>query len=221
MSRNKLARFRENALNKNVVEIGKPNFGKLSGKWRSDHFENEQELIVELGCGKGEYTIGLGQVFPEKNYIGVDIKGSRIWVGSKRAIRENMENVAFLRTQIEMIEEHFAKNELDEIWITFPDPRPKDRDEKRRLTAPKFMEVYKSLLKDDGWLKFKTDNTPLFEYTLELIKQGEVKVKNMEYTFDLYESDLMQEHHGVRTKYEQLFFDKGERIKYLKFQFTN
>ncbi len=219
MGRKKLERFRENAIHGNVIEQGKPGFGNLGGKWKEDHFKNDHELVVELGCGKGEYTIGLGKIFPEKNYIGVDIKGSRIWVGSKIAIREQMENVAFLRTHIELIADHFNESELDEIWITFPDPRPKDRDEKKRLTHPKFMEVYQKLLKKDGWLKFKTDNTPLFEYTLDQIKSGTIKVKNLSHTFDLYQSEFMDEHHGVKTKYEKLFYEAGESIKYMKFQF--
>lgn len=219
MSRNKLERFEHNAESKNVVEYGKPNFGKLKNKWRTEHFENENDLVVELGCGRGEYTIGLGQKFPDVNYIGVDIKGSRIYTGSKTAIQESLDNVAFLRTKVEMIEDHFEESELDEIWITFPDPRPKDRDEKKRLTAPNFMEKYRKLLKQDGWLKFKSDSTSLFEYTMEQIQEGKIKVKNLEHTFDLYNSELMDEHHGVKTRYEQLFFEKGESIKYMKFQF--
>ncbi len=218
MGRKKLERFKENFNSKNVVEDGKPFFGHSGGKWKSDHFENDHELVVELGCGKGEYTIGLASHFPDKNFIGVDIKGARIWVGSRMAKEGKLENVAFLRTQIEMLERHFSPDEIDEIWVTFPDPRPKDRDEKRRLTAPGFMNRYKALLKNDGWLKFKTDNTELFQYTLDILK-SDFKIKNLEYTFDLYESEMMNEHFGIKTKYETLFHEKGESIKYLKFQF--
>lgn len=220
MGRKKQERFQDNAERYNVVQDGKPNFGHLIGKWRSEHFKNENNLVVELGCGRGEYTVGLGEKMLDTNFVGVDIKGSRIWVGSSYAIKNNLDNVAFLRTQIELLDKHFGENEIDEIWVTFPDPRPKDKDEKKRLTAPRHMEVYKRLLKKDGWLKFKTDNTFLFDYTLELFQEGQVKVKNLVYTHDLYNSEYMDEHFGVKTKYEKLFFDKGENIKYLKFQFA-
>lgn len=220
MSRKKLERFRDNEVSENIVQQGKASFENNIGKWSELQFKNDQEIVIELGCGRGEYTVGLAENFPNKNFIGVDIKGSRIWVGSQYAIRNNLPNVAFLRTQIHLLDKHLAKDELSEIWITFPDPRPKDRDEKRRLTAPRFMEMYKELLKKDGWVKFKTDNTDLFNYTLELF-EGEVKVKNLEYTHDLYNSKFMEEHFGVKTKYEKLFFDKGESIKYMKFQFKS
>jgi len=220
VGRKKLERFQDNAERYNVVQDGKPNFGHLIGKWKEEHFKNEQNLVVELGCGRGEYTVGLGEKQPECNFVGVDIKGSRIWVGSSYAIKNNLENVAFLRTQIELLDKHFGENEIDEIWVTFPDPRPKDKDEKKRLTAPRHLEVYKKLLKDDGWVKFKTDNTFLFDYTLELFKEGQVKVKNLVHTHDLYHSEYMDEHFGVKTKYEELFYNKGESIKYMKFQFA-
>lgn len=219
MGRKKLERFQDNAERYNVVQDGKPNFGNLIGKWRSEHFKNDHKLVVELGCGRGEYTVGLGEKIPDTNFVGVDIKGSRIWVGSSYAVKNNLDNVAFLRTQIELLDKHFGENEIDEIWVTFPDPRPKDKDEKKRLTAPRHLEVYKKLLKKEGWIKFKTDNTFLFDYTLELFREGTVKVKNLVHTHDLYKSEFMDEHFGVKTKYEELFYNKGEDIKYLKFQF--
>ena len=218
--RKKLERFSDNALRRNIVEKGKPIFDKIRSNWNQLLFENENEIVVEFGCGKGEYTVGLGEKFPNKNFIGVDIKGARIWVGSSYAINNNLNNVAFLRTNIVALEEYFGENEVSEIWVTFPDPRPKDKDEKRRLTSPRFMEMYKKILKANGWLKFKTDNTPLFDYTLSLF-QEKLEVRNLEYTYDLYESPHMNEHFGVKTKYEKLFFEKGESIKYLKFQFEN
>ena len=220
MGRKKLERFQDNAERYNVVQDGKANFGNLIGKWRREHFKNDNNLVVELGCGRGEYTIGLGEKMPGTNFVGVDIKGARIWVGSSYAIENGMDNVAFLRTQIELLDKHFGENEINEIWVTFPDPRPKDKEEKKRLTAPRHMEVYKRLLKKDGWLKFKTDNTFLFDYTLELFQEGQVQVKNLVHTHDLYNSEFMDEHFGVKTKYEKLFYDKGENIKYLKFQFA-
>jgi len=219
VGRKKLDRFKDNAASYNVVQDGKPNFGKLQGKWGTAHFSSKQELVLELGCGNGEYTVGLGEKYPEKNFVGVDIKGSRIWIGSSYAFRENLQNVAFLRTQIASIDQHFGLGEIDEVWITFPDPRPRDRDEKRRLTSPKYMSIYNDLLKRDGWVKFKTDNTDLFNYTLSLF-ESTIAVKNLVHTHDLYKSVFMGEHHGVKTKYERLFYAQGETIKYLKFQFA-
>lgn len=220
MGRKKLERFQDNAERYNVVQDGKDNFGRLIGKWRTEHFKNDHDLVVELGCGRGEYTVGLGEKIQDKNFVGVDIKGSRIWVGSSYALENGLNNVAFLRTQIELLDKHFGEQEISEIWVTFPDPRPKDKDEKRRLTAPRYLDTYRKLLKEEGWVKFKTDNTPLFDYTLDLFKEKQVKVKNLEFTHDLYNSEYMDEHLGVKTKYEKLFFEKGERIKYMKFQFA-
>jgi len=218
MARKKLLRFRDNDLRNNVIQQGKPSFENNIGKWAEKQFGNTNQIVVELGCGNGEYTVGLAENISDKNFVGVDIKGSRIWVGSNYAIENKLDNVAFLRTQIHLLDRHFRANELSEIWITFPDPRPKICDEKRRLTAPRFMKMYQSLLKKGGWVKFKTDNTPLFNYTLELLKST-IKVKNLALTHDLYHSKLLDEHFGVRTKYEKIFYEKGELIKYLKFQF--
>lgn len=217
--RKKLQRFGDNAVNKNVIEPGKEIFSRIKGHW-GDHFENSNPITVELGCGRGEYTVGLAEITPRENFIGVDIKGSRIWVGSNYAIENGLDNAAFLRIKIHQIEDFFAENEVSTFWITFPDPRPRDKDEKRRLTYPKFMEKYRRLLKPEGWIKFKTDNTELFNYTLDLIRTNAIQVKNLIYTHDLYASEYLAEHNGLQTKYEKLFSDKGEKIKYLRFQFA-
>lgn len=216
--RQKQKRFEENYARPNVLEPGKDLYEKIKGNWRSTMFGNDNDLIVELGCGKGEYTIGLSRLFPNRNFIGIDIKGDRIWVGSKTAEDEELKNVAFLRTQLLYFEKFFDEGEISEIWLTFPDPRPRDRDEKRRLTFPRYLQLYKSALKKDGWFRFKTDNTPLFDYTLEVL-QDRFPVRNLSYTHDLYSSDMVAEHHGIKTKYEKIFSDKGEKIKYMKFQF--
>lgn len=216
--RRKLERFAQNKLSRNVLEDGKEIFETIKGKWH-EFFGNDQPLVVELGCGRGEYTIGLAQNEPHKNYIGVDIKGDRIWKGSTQAMEFGLDHVAFLRTQIVLLDKFFEEGEISEIWITFPDPRPKDRDIKRRLTSPRFLKMYKQLLTTDGWVRFKTDNTPLFDYTLELF-ENDVKVKDLEYTHDLYNSPLLEEHYGVKTKYEKIFTEKGEDIKYMKFRFA-
>ena len=219
MTRQKKRRFAENKLRANLVESGKDFYDEIKGKWHLKVFTDQQPIVLELGCGKGEYTLGLAQAFPNRNHIGVDIKGDRLWVGSGIALREGIQNAAFLRTQIQFLEHFFKKGEIEEIWVTFPDPRPKEKDDKRRLTAPRFLAIYQNLLKPDGWLKFKTDNTELFNYTLELINKNRISVKNLAFTHDLYNSEYVFEHYEIKTKYERKFAALGETIKYLKFQF--
>ena len=175
--------------------------------------------MVEIGCGKGEYTVGLARIFPNRNFIGVDIKGDRLWVGSTIALEEKLKNVAFLRTQIQNIHAFFDKDEVDAIWITFPDPRPKKRDIKRRLTSPVFLELYKAMLKPEGMVYFKTDNSKLFEYTLEVLK-ARSDITHLDYTFDLYDSKYIDDHFGIKTNFEQKYLKLGEKIKYLKFNFS-
>ena len=137
MARQKRKKFAENELRDNIVQPGKEKFGQLKSRWGEVQFGNDNPIVLELGCGRGEYTVGLARLFPDKNFIGVDIKGDRMFKGSKAAEEEGLENVAFLRIMIQDIEEHFAENEVDEIWVTFPDPRPKKRDAKRRHTSPR------------------------------------------------------------------------------------
>ncbi|MBT0810252.1 tRNA (guanosine(46)-N7)-methyltransferase TrmB [Litoribacter ruber] len=218
MGRNKLLRFKENEENFNVVQEGKPSFETIKGNWKEVQFKNNNPIVVELACGRGEFTVGLARENSEQNFIGVDIKGSRIWKGSKTAIAEDLQNVAFLRTQIEQLEKFFAPKEIHELWITFPDPRPRDGDEKKRLTSPRFLEMYKPMLDEGGIVHLKTDNTGLFEYTLELLNLRE-DITNLEHTFDFYQSSFQHEHFGIKTRYEKIFSDKGEKIKYLRFSF--
>ena len=220
MSRSKTAKFNHNKTAHNVIEPGKGLYDKIKGNWSEVFFKNDNPITLEVGCGKGEYTVGLAERFTDRNFIGSDIKGDRICIGSRIAIEKEMSNVGFIRTQIQQIENFFEPNEVDEIWITFPDPRPKDRDIKRRLTSPKFMEIYRSLLKKGGTLHFKTDSLPLFEYTLEEVLP-ELKVKNLECTKDLYSSELLDDIRGIKTHYEKLFSSKGFKINYLRFQFDD
>src|SRR5690606_16629436 len=202
----------------NVIEPTKYVYHQIKGHWHSIYFKNEKPITVELACGRGEYAVGLGKLFPDKNFIGIDIKGERIWKGSTMAVEFKLSNVAFLRTQILLIENFFGEHEIDEVWMTFPDPRPRKRDVKRRLTSPRFIDMYKKLLKPDGFVRLKTDNTMLFDYTLEEL-QKRSDIKDLEFTKDIYQSDLRPECFDIKTKYEQEFSAKGETIKYLRFRF--
>jgi tRNA (guanine-N7-)-methyltransferase len=217
MSRKKLERFRANAESENVIEDGKDIFKTIKGKWRA-FFGNEYELVLEIGCGRGEYTIGLASLYPGKNFIGTDIKGSRIWKGSTVARQNYLKNAAFLRTLAQYLEEFFEKGELDEIWITFPDPRPKDTHESLRLTNERYLNLYRSLLKKGGKLNFKTDNAELFQYTLEML-DARFKVRDLKFTFDVYNSDMLNEELKIQTTYEKKFLAKGMKINYLSFYF--
>jgi tRNA (guanine-N7-)-methyltransferase len=218
MSRKKLVRFADNDQNPNVIQSGKPIFEEIKGNWNEKQFQNENPIVVELACGRGEFTVGLGRVFTNQNFIGVDIKGSRIWKGSSTATQEGIHNVAFLRTQIQQLDQFFDQGEISELWITFPDPFPRDGDEKRRLTSPRFLDMYKPMIKSGGIVHFKTDNTGLFDYSLELVK-SRVDIEVIGFTSDFYQSEWKDDHFGIKTKYEKLFSDKGEKIKYLKFRF--
>lgn len=218
MSRKKLVRFKANEENPNVVQEGKPIFEEIKGQWRARQFQNQNPLVVELACGRGEFTVGLARVFPHQNFIGVDIKGSRIWKGSSTATEEGLENVAFLRTQIQLLDKFFDLGEIDELWITFPDPFPRDGDEKRRLTSDRFLDMYKPLLKSGGTVHFKTDNTGLFDFSLNLV-QSRKDIEVLGHTHDFYQSEWKDDHFGIQTRYEKMFSEKGEKIKYLKFRF--
>lgn len=215
----KLERFKVIESQPNVVEPSKEFYHSIKGNWNKDFFKNDNPITVELACGRGEYTIGLAKLFPERNYIGVDIKGERIWKGSTTATENNLTNAAFLRTMILLIENFFAEGEISEIWITFPDPRPRVRDIKRRLTSPRFLSIYKRLLKPGGYVRLKTDNTGLYEFTREELAQRN-DIADLQFSDDVYNSALRPECFDIRTKYEQLFAAKGERIKYLRFRFV-
>ncbi|UOE40649.1 tRNA (guanosine(46)-N7)-methyltransferase TrmB [Chryseobacterium suipulveris] len=223
MGKNKLARFAENRTLPNVFQPTREealNNFYLKGKWRSEVFKNQNPLVLELGCGKGEYSVGLAKAFPEKNFIGIDIKGARFWFGAKEAINEGMTNVAFLRTQIELIDCFFEKDEVDEIWITFPDPQIKYRRTKHRMTHPDFLERYKKILKKDGMIHLKTDSEFLHGYTLGLLQGAGHDIITAHH--DIYgapEYDpgtpLLRE---IKTYYEGLFSAKGKTITYIKFR---
>ena len=218
MGRSKTAKFADNAANRYVLQPGKPLFDKLKGKWNKLYFHNDNDIVLELAWGRGEYTIGLARKFPDMNFVGVDIKGARIWAGSQQAEKENLLNAAFLRVHIQNLGDYFSNHEVSGLWIIHPDPRPKNSDERRRLTCPRFLEMYKQLIKPGGFLRLKTDNTGLYQYTMEVL-QNRPDVHILNATDDLYNSTLLAEHYNIKTKYEQEFSAGGNMIKYIKFYF--
>ena len=216
--RKKLQRFSDNARHRNIIEPDQASHAPLKGKWRTEYFNNQNDLVVELGCGKGAYTLGLAQQFPRKNFVGVDIKGDRLWVGSSYALTQQLHQVAFLRTRIEQLGQCFAPGEISELYIPFPDPRPRGRDEKRRLTSPRFLALYRKLLQPGGFVHFKTDDNALFAYTLAVLR--EQTVSSLVYTEDLYQSEWITAQHGIQTAYEQRFLAQGATIQYIRFAFA-
>jgi tRNA (guanine-N7-)-methyltransferase len=219
VAKNKILRFSENQTFPNLVQLDYDEIIKgvpLKGKWKSAFFKNNNPIVIELGCGKGEYTIGLAKRDPNKNYIGIDIKGARIWRGCKTSNEENMKNVGFIRTRIEHIEPIFDKEEIDEIWITFPDPQPKEFKAKKRLTSPRFLGIYKKFLSKEGVIHLKTDNDGLFEYTIEVIEEFNHKLIYL--THDLYNSDCEGAPVEIQTFYEKKYLELGQNINYVKFK---
>jgi tRNA (guanine-N7-)-methyltransferase len=220
LGKNKLERFREL---ETLSRIFQPEFEevyqkdyKLKGRWRQEVFKNDRPLILELGCGKGEYTVGLARMNPEKNYMGLDIKGARIWRGVREANVEGLKNVAFLRTRIDIINSFFTPGEVDEIWVTFPDPQEKRRRQKKRLTGALFLNRYRAILKDEGIIHLKTDNGGLYTYTLELARYNGLTIDR--YTDDLYLTDWDDETVSIQTYYETRFRAEGARIHFIQFR---
>ncbi len=221
MAKNKLKRFAENKLLENVIQPTREELFEqfnLKGNWKK-FFNNDNPIVLELGCGKGEYSIGLAKQFPEVNFIGVDIKGARFWVGAKQALSENIKNVAFVRQQIELIDLIFAENEISEIWITFPDPQIKFRRTKHRLTNPEFLQKYKKILSKEGIIHLKTDSEFLHGYTHGVLQVGNHKV--LQSSHDVYHKDevsLESYVKSIQTHYEKLFSLQGKKITYIKFK---
>jgi tRNA (guanine-N7-)-methyltransferase len=216
----KQERFKIIEERENVIEPTKPLYQTIKGNWSKGYFKNEYPITLELACGRGEYTVGLAKLFPNQNFIGVDIKGERIWKGSTLAVENELLNAAFLRTHILVIENFFESAEVDEIWLTFPDPRPRKRDVKRRLTSPRFLDMYKKLMKPGSYMRLKTDNTDLYEYSLDEVQRRR-DIADLKFTDDLYSSELRPECFDIKTKYEEEFAAKGEKIKYFRFRFTH
>lgn len=222
-SKNKLKRFRENETFSNVIqpsreEVTKGTFG-YKGKWKEKFFKNDNPLVLELGCGKGEYSVGMARMYPEKNFIGIDIKGARFWRGAKTALEEGLGNVGFLRSQIELIDKLFDANEVDEIWITFPDPQIKYKRTKHRLTNELFLDRYRTILKPEGILHLKTDSEFMHGYTLGLLHGLEEEVLYANH--NVYKNEgSPKEVTGIQTFYEKQYLEEGKPITYIKFKLS-
>ena len=214
MGRKKLIRFANNALATNVLEVGKPLYKNIKGKWNEAYFLNQNPIVLELACGRGEYSVGLAQVYPEKNFIGIDVKGDRLGLGSEQATALGLTNVAFLRANITFLQDFFAEGEVSEIWVTFPDPFNIKGSIRRRLTHPFFLEKYRSVMQKEGLLHLKTDNRELFDFTIEELNQ--FGFRDLVATFDLYHSELQNDHHGIKTRFETIFTEKGFPVHYLR-----
>jgi tRNA (guanine-N7-)-methyltransferase len=216
LAKRKLQRFNEIGTFNNVkqLEEGK----QFKGEWASSFFKNQNPIVLELACGKGEYSVNLAKKFPHKNFIGIDYKGNRLWVGAKMAIDQSIDNVGFLRIQIQNLLDYFAPNEIDEIWITFPDPQAQSPLERKRLTNLTFLGKYKEALKEGGILNLKTDNDGFYEYTLEKVE--ELKLTILENSINVYQDYPIDEILAIKTHYEQIYLQKGKNINYLKFKFN-
>ena len=224
--RNKLQKFAEILSFPNVYENYDPKDPGLVGQdgepvemkgvWAEKHFKNDNPITLELACGRGEYTLGLSERFPSRNFIGLDVKGARIWKGSSIAIEKKLNNAAFLRTRIEQIGLFFDENEISEIWITFPDPFLRKGKENRRLTSPYFINQYRKVLHPNGTINLKTDSEELYEFTLETIGNDK-KCKLIYHDDDIYSKDLVTEELEIKTYYEKMHLEAKKTIKYVKF----
>ena len=210
MAQKKLKRFGEIKTFSNVLEYPE----NIKGKW-CESFQNKNPIVLELACGKGEYAIGLAQIYPQKNFIGVDIKGNRLWVGAKFALKNNLKNVLFLRTQIDNINQYFFKDEIAEIWITFPDPQLRFSKAKKRLTHPKFLRLYQQILKPGGKIHLKTDSPDLYHFTKSVIEfYNLILISDVA---NVYQQEILSAELGIKTHYEKLDIAKSNSIFYLCF----
>lgn len=219
MGKNKLAKFAELETFPHVFQV--PSRVLLSGdgfemkgRWNELFFKNNNPIVLELGCGKGEYTVELAKQFPDKNFIGVDIKGARIWTGAKASLQQDLKNAAFIRTDIEMIHHFFGENEVSEIWLTFPDPQMKKTT--KRLTSTNFIRLYLNFLKPDGVIHLKTDSNFMFTYTREMVKENHFPVEEL--IEDIYAEQNLNPILGIKTYYEQQWLERGITIKYIRFK---
>lgn len=214
MGKDKLKKFAEIGTFSNVLQLedGKA----MKGVWAARQFANDRPVVLELACGKGEYTVNLARHYPDRNFIGVDFKGNRIWRGAKTALEEGIPNVAFLRIQIENILEYFAEGEVSEIWITFPDPQPQKGRIKKRLTNPVFLEKYRRITSPDAVLHLKTDNDGLYRYTLETLAAQDSQI--LQSTDDLYRSEILTPELSIKTYYERKYLEQDKNINYVQWK---
>ena len=208
----------DNVFQPELTDIMQNNF-KFRGTWHSSYFKNQNPIVLELGCGKGEYTIELSKIFIQKNFIGIDIKGARMWKGAKTAFDNNYSNVAFIRTRVEFLNLFFDSNEISEIWITFPDPQLKTQRTKKRLTSPEFLNLYRKILKPNGLVHLKTDNDILHDFTLRLLIFNNIEI--VSHSNDLYNSELIDNVLSIKTFYENKFLSHNENINYISFKLSN
>ncbi len=222
MTVNKLERFAQIAGYNHVLEYTdyqQKGAEKPAGRWNEEVFGNNHPITLELGCGTGAYTLELARRYPKRNYIGIDIKGARLWKGAKRAKTEGLKNVRFMRIFIDHLDEYFAKNEVDDIWITFSDPYPRAGDRNKRLTAGKFLSQYQQVLKPEHPVHFKTDDTPFFKYTCRSVKRNDGQI--IEKVDNIYSERPEDELLTIKTDYEKRHLEQGKTISYLKFSFKN
>ena len=222
MGKDKLKRFNENLTFTNLIQPKMdfpPADDKLKGNWKSDFFKNNNPIVLELGCGRGEYTINLAMKYPEKNFIGIDYKGARLWRGAKTAFEGEMNNVAFLRIQIQNIATFFGANEVDEAWITFPDPQLLKTGEKKRLTSLRFLNLYRGFMVENGIVNLKTDSKPLYDFTLEVLESE--KIIPITAIDDLYSKFEKDEVLSIKTTYEKIWLKEGSKICYVRFRINN
>jgi tRNA (guanine-N7-)-methyltransferase len=217
MAKNKLQKFADMETYSHVFQypfaVLRERGFDMRGKWNEMFFHNDNPIVLELGCGKGEYAVGLARRYPDKNFIGVDIKGARMWTGASEAKAEGIENVAFLRTHIELITHFFAPGEVSEIWITFPDPQMKKT--RKRLTSTRMLELYREILKENGIIHLKSDSPFLYTYTRTMVQENNFPI--LIDTDDLYNSGIDDDILGIKTFYEQQWLERGKSIKYIKF----
>lgn len=215
MGKDKLRKFAEIGTFPNVYQLEAGAVNK--GQWAEKHFKNNNPIVLELACGKGEYSVNMAEAFPDRNFIGIDYKGNRIWRGAKTAIEEKIHNVAFLRIQIEDILTYFSEGEVSEIWITFPDPQPQLGREKKRLTSDRFLDRYQKILTSDGLIHLKTDNDGLYQYTVDKLHERNEIV--LEATDDLYHDAILDDILSIKTYYEKKYLMINKNINYLKWSF--
>jgi tRNA (guanine-N7-)-methyltransferase len=222
MSKDKLKRFKENLTFTNLIQpkmVYPPEDHPLKGNWRRDFFKNDNDVILELGCGRGEYTLGLAHQFPNKNFIGIDWKGARLWRGAKTSFEDKISNAGFLRIQIQNICSFFELGEVEEIWITFPDPQIEKSRERKRLTSPRFLNNYRRIMNSKGIINLKTDSKFLYDYTLEVIAEQRLEI--LKASDDIYHEHDGDEILSIKTTYENLWLKEGSKICFISYRINS